>query len=196
MSKRKERYWTFILYPESAPEDWKDYLQKTGVKFAISPLHDRDINPTGEKKKEHYHIIGFWDGPTTYERVCEITDNLKCTIPQRVMQPVGAIRYLTHKDNPEKFRYDEKDIQVLNGLDLKDIDGLTKTMVEDIKRAIIQLSRVNNITEYSKMYDYLDENDFTDMLDVLSNHTIFFNAYFKSKHFTLMEELKKTLTKN
>lgn len=193
MSKRKERYWTFILYPESAPENWKEYLQQTGVQFAISPLHNKDKNPDGETKKEHYHIVGFWSGPTTYERVLEITENLNCPIPQRVMQPIGAIRYLTHKDNPEKYQYDEKDITVINGLDLKDINGLTKTMVEDLKRGIIHLAKELKITEYSSMYDWLDENDMIDMMDVFSNHTMFFNAYFKSKHF---RENEKLLTNN
>lgn len=193
MSKRKERYWTFVLYPESAPEDWKEYLQQTGVQWAISPLHDKDKNPDGELKKAHYHIVGFWSGPTTYERVYEITQDLNCPIPQRVMQPIGAIRYLTHKDNPEKYQYDEKDIQCINGLDLADINGLTKTMVEDLKRAIVHLARDLKITEYSSMYDWLDENDMRDMMDVFSNHTMFFNAYFKSKHF---REIQKELTKD
>lgn len=191
MSKRKERYWTFVLYPESSPEDWKEYLQQTGVQWAISPLHDKDKNPDGEVKKAHYHIVGFWSGPTTYERVYEITQDLNCPIPQRVMQPIGAIRYLTHKDNPEKYQYDEKDIQCINGLDLADINGLTKTMVKDLKRAIVHLARDLKITEYSSMYDWLDENDMRDMMDVFSNHTMFFNAYFKSKHF---REVQKELT--
>lgn len=188
----RERYWTFIVYPESAPENWKEILQQTGVQWAISPLHNKDKNPDGEIKKEHYHIVGFWKGPTSYSRVYEITQELNSPIPQRVMSPIGAIRYLTHKDNPEKYQYDEKEIQVINGLDLKDINGLTKTMVEDLKRAIIHLARELKITEYSSMYDWLDENDAVDMMDVFSNHTMFFNAYFKSKHF---REYEKELTR-
>lgn len=187
----KERYWTFIVYPESAPENWKEILQQTGVQWAISPLHDKDKNPDGEIKKAHYHIVGFWKGPTSYERVYDITQELNSPIPQRIMSPIGAIRYLTHKDNPEKYQYDEKEIQCINGLDLGDINGLTKTMVEDLKRAIVHLARDLKITEYSSMYDWLDENDMRDMMDVFSNHTMFFNAYFKSKHF---REVQKELT--
>ena len=192
MASKRERYWTFIVYPESAPENWKEILQETGVQWAISPLHDKDINITGEKKKPHWHVIGFWKGPTSYDRVLDLTEEIKATIPQRVMAPVGAIRYLTHKDNPEKAQYDEREITTINGLDLKDINGLTQTMVESIKREIIHLARELQITEYSSMYDWLDDKDMTDMIDVLSNHTIFFNAYFKSKHFRTYE---KELTK-
>ena len=51
MSKNvKKRNWAFVLYPESAPEDWKEQLRLSGLQGAISPLHDKDINPTGEPK--------------------------------------------------------------------------------------------------------------------------------------------------
>lgn len=61
----KKRYWAFVLYPESAPENWKEILQQTGLSCCVSPLHDKDINPTGEPKKAHYHIILCYSGPTT-----------------------------------------------------------------------------------------------------------------------------------
>ena len=42
MAKDKARYFTFLLYPESIPADWKQRLELIGVPIAISPLHDRD----------------------------------------------------------------------------------------------------------------------------------------------------------
>lgn len=56
---KKGRIWASVGYPESLPTDWKDKLIETGLQIAISPLHDKDINPTGEVKKPHYHFI-FW----------------------------------------------------------------------------------------------------------------------------------------
>ena len=61
MSAVKKRNWTFVLYPESAPADWREQLQKTGLLCAISPLHDRDVNPDGEVKKAHYHVILIYE---------------------------------------------------------------------------------------------------------------------------------------
>lgn len=72
----KKRYWAFVLYPESAPEDWKEILQMTGLSCCVSPLHDKDINPTGEPKKAHYHVILCYSGPTTLKCVKAITDQL------------------------------------------------------------------------------------------------------------------------
>ena len=98
----KERYWTFVAYPESLPDNWKDILQRTGLGVAISPLHNKDINPSGELKKEHYHILLCFNGPTTYNKVKSITDSLNATIPQRVLSCKGIIRYFTHKSKPFK----------------------------------------------------------------------------------------------
>ena len=62
----KKRYWAFVLYPESAPSDWRDIIQMTGLPFAVSPLHDKDLNADNTIKKAHYHIILCYPGPTTY----------------------------------------------------------------------------------------------------------------------------------
>ena len=110
MKNIKKRNWAFVLYPESAPENWKEILQQTGLGIAISPLHDKDVNPTGEVKKAHYHIILIYDGPTTYNNVRSLTESLGQPIPQPLEQVRGYYRYLTHKDNPEKYQYDDKDI--------------------------------------------------------------------------------------
>ena len=58
--EKNERYrnWSWIVYPESAPENWRTLLDETGEKWIESPLHDRDIyETTNEIKKAHRHII-------------------------------------------------------------------------------------------------------------------------------------------
>ena len=67
----KKRNWAFVLYPESAPADWREQLQKTGLQCAISPLHDKDMNPDNTPKKPHYHVILTYSGPTSYNVVKE-----------------------------------------------------------------------------------------------------------------------------
>ena len=44
MAKDKARYFTFLLYPESIPEDWEMKLESIGLPIAISPLHDKDLS--------------------------------------------------------------------------------------------------------------------------------------------------------
>lgn len=38
----KGRHFTFLIYPDSAPKDWKTLLELTDLPIAISPLHDMD----------------------------------------------------------------------------------------------------------------------------------------------------------
>ena len=114
----KKRNWAFVLYPESAPEDWREQLQKTGLQVAISPLHDKDLDPNGEPKKPHYHVIIIYSGPTTFSVVSALTASLNQPIPIPLESVRGNYRYFTHKDNPDKYQYDEKDITVLNGFNI------------------------------------------------------------------------------
>ena len=44
----KGRDWTFIVYPESAPSNWRDTLNKTHLRWIESPLHDKDVNADGK----------------------------------------------------------------------------------------------------------------------------------------------------
>ena len=134
MKDIKKRYWAFVLYPDSAPEDWKEQLQLTGLDIAISPLHNLDVNADGEVKKEHYHIILCYNGTTTFSNVKKLTvDRLNATIPQPLEHVKGYYRYLTHSDNPEKAQYSESDIVHLNGFNIFDyieVTGLEKTKLK------------------------------------------------------------------
>ena len=35
---------------DSAPADWQEILRQTGLQCAVSPIHDSDLDPTGEPK--------------------------------------------------------------------------------------------------------------------------------------------------
>ena len=177
----KKRNWTFVLYPESAPADWVDRLKISGLLVAISPLHDKDINPTGEKKKEHYHVILVYSGPTTYNAVEKFTRSLNATIPLPLESVKGMYRYFTHKDNPEKYQYNEFDILCLNGFNISDLVELTKAEVNEIKGRILKLIREIGIVEYASLIDFLLDNELIAEYDVAINNTFFFNTYICSK---------------
>ena len=180
MKNVKKRNWAFVLYPESAPNNWLDLLQQTGLQFCVSPLHDKDLNADDTLKKAHYHIILIYDGPTTYNNVRQLTEILGQPIPQPLEQVRGYYRYLTHKDNPEKYQYDEKDILSFNGFSIKDFIELTSSEVMQIKKSIQQFIRDNEILEYSLLMDVLLDNDLKDMYEVATNHTYFFDKYITS----------------
>lgn len=180
----KKRNWAFVLYPESAPADWREQLAKSGVQCAVSPLHDKDLNPTGEPKKPHYHVILVYGNPTTYNNVKSFTvGQLGQTIPQPLEQVRGYYRYLTHEDNPEKAQYSKSDIQTINGFAIQDFVELTRSETSKITREIVQLIRDNNITEYSVLMNILmDAGDgMTEHYEVARTNTLFFKSYLTSR---------------
>lgn len=177
MINKKARYWTFLAYTDSLQVDLYNWLIEEGLTFAISPLHDKDIDITGEPKKPHYHVLLEFPGPTTYKNVKEnICDRLGQPIPKIVMSIRGAYRYLTHMDNPEKAQYNDKDIQKSPTFELV----LTKTEITTIKILVIDDIREHRITEYFDLLDYYRKLGDYDRLDIVANNTIFFNTYLAS----------------
>ncbi len=181
MSKNtKKRNWAFVLYPESAPPDWKEQLRLSGLMGAISPLHDKDIDPTGEPKKPHYHIILIYGNTTTYSNVKAFTDKLNQPIPQALEQVRGYYRYLTHKDNPDKYQYSDSEIETFNGFNIADFIEVTKSEVTAMKNELLTLIRERQIDEYCQLIDYVQDNLDMNYFDVASSHTLFFNGYLRS----------------
>ena len=182
----KKRNWAFVLYPESAPKDWREQLQLTGLQCAVSPLHDRDVNPTGEPKKPHYHVILTYSGPTAYNVVKALTNGkLGQTIPQPLEQVRGYYRYLTHADNPEKAQYSAAEIETINGFDIRDFVEMTKSEVTRYKRELLAFIRDNDLMEYADLLDVLlDGGEATaDLFEVASNHILFLTKYIASRRY-------------
>lgn len=123
MSEARTRNWAFILYPESAGENWREWLEELGVSGAVSPEHNKDTEKDGSPKKPHHHVLLTFDGVKGYGQVCELVAGCPaagpgkkaCTIPQPVQSIKGATRYLIHKDNANKAQYSPEDIQRLGG---------------------------------------------------------------------------------
>lgn len=181
MKNIKKRNWAFVCYPDSLPLNWQDILIESGIACAISPLHDKDINPTGEPKKPHYHIILNYDNTTTYNNVCKFLEPFNCPIPQPLESIRGYFRYLTHKDNPEKYQYDSSDIVCFNGFDSSNYTELTQTQIDNLKFSIIDFIRDNNINEYSDLIEVLHNEETFEQWKVATTYTNFFNSYISSR---------------
>ena len=179
--KIKKRHWAFVAYPESLPGDWQEILRQTGLPIAISPLHDKDKNADGTVKKPHYHIILAYSGPTSFSVVKKITDKLNAPAPISLEAIKGYYRYFTHKDNPEKHQYAEKDIKTLNNFAILDFVEIKKSEVIKIKKDLQILILKECFVEYADFMDFV-LTELTDAeYDVASSHTYFFDKYICSR---------------
>lgn len=181
MKNIKARYWATVGYPESLPVDYLEKLRETGLQIAISPLHDRDLNPTGEIKKEHYHLIFAYEGPTTYNNVKSLCESFNMTIPIKLESVRGMYRYHLHLDNPEKVQYDDRDRILINGFDSNLVNELTKTEVNKYKKEILAFIEDNDILEYCDLVTTLLNNDMINLVDVATSHTMLFNTFICSR---------------
>lgn len=185
---KKGRIWASVLYPESLPKNYEEIIQKWGLPIALSPLHDKDIDPDGSIKKEHYHIIFYFDGPTTYNHVNDLCKELNGTIPIKLESLRGMYRYHIHIDNPDKYQYDDRDRKLYNGFDSKNADLLTENEIDKMTNELISFIEDNDILEYRDLLYILKENDMLILLKVAKKNTVLFNTYIKSKRHKLKEK--------
>ena len=132
----RTRNYATVVYPESAPENWQQLVTDAKIPMFISPLHDRDLNPTGEPKKPHYHVMVMYDNVKTKEQAemffksfggvgCEVINSIR-----------GYARYLTHADNPEKAQYSIEDVISLGGADYMHAIGTQADKAKSIREMV------------------------------------------------------------
>lgn len=152
----KHPYWWCVVYPESAPSNWKELIQETLLQAYISPLHDKDILPngTGEKKKPHHHVILQWDGPTTYSNAKKHMEAFGGVIqPRKIASLRGAVRYLCHLDSPDKAPYSQEDVICYNGADYETVISLQSDKYVSIEEMQDFCSRYS-ITSFVSLNTY------------------------------------------
>lgn len=176
----RARVWTSILYPESMPDNYLDILSNMQIPLVLSPLHDLDLQSDGSLKKPHYHLIIMYCGKKSYSQVCNDLSPLCGTIPQRVRDTRSTVRYLIHKDNPEKAQYLINDIKLFGGVSIRDY-FTDKINRDDLFEQIVDFIESEDITEFCDLVTYTRYNkpEWRDI--VFSSYTIFFNSYLTSR---------------
>lgn len=187
MAKPKARHFTFLIYPESAPDDWKQKLQETDLPIAISPLHDKDqreikdpFELTDEEtelynrgmlfKKPHYHCIVVYSNTVTADAV---RDRLRRALEddkKEILNKVQIIKkgiestykYLTHESitatEQNKYKYDKADIVHLNNFDIDRYIVLDAHDKEDMLDTILGVIDANGLENHKQLSRYMAEH--------------------------------------
>ena len=150
----RARAWTFIVYPESAPEGWREILNNQQLCWVCSPLHDKDVNATGEPKKPHWHILLSFSGKKGYRQIWSVSEAIKGTRPQVCHEQKALIRYFTHRDNPEKAQYKSSDIEAYGGFDLEEYLKPTASECMAIQNEMIEWCYRYNVMEFRTLQIY------------------------------------------
>lgn len=152
----RTRIYGCVVYPDSAPEDWLSKISSEYVPTFVSPLHDKDIDQTGEgqkPKKPHYHVMVMYDGVKTKEQFEEFEKKFGGVGCEIIASKRGYARYLCHLDNPEKQKYNIEDVLEFSGADYKDAIARDSDKYKSIK-AMISFIKNQHITSYCQFMDY------------------------------------------
>lgn len=152
-SDTRFRNFATVVYPESAPVEWFNILSDMLIPCFVSPLHDKDINPGGEIKKPHYHVVVMFEGKKSIEQVTDLFSSFGGVGCEKVNSIRGYARYLVHLDNPEKAQYSISDVRALCGADYSDVINLPSDDLNTI-REMLDFISLNSIYAYCDFLDY------------------------------------------
>ena len=177
---KRAKSWTVVAYPESLPENWLSLLRDSMVDCFVSPLHDKDVNPDGEVKKAHYHILFSFGSMKSLDQVKEICEGFGCTVhPQITKSYRNCARYLCHLDNPDKYQYPQSDVIEIGSCDYLASIGLPTdkyTMIGEM----IEFCEINQMYLYSTLVRYSQKYRPDWFRCLCDNSTMVMKEYLKS----------------
>lgn len=192
----KSKYFCTLLYPDSTTYDADMIIKALAdehLTFAVSPLHDRDVDDNGSLKKAHFHVLLAYASATTLNNIREWFS--VCGMPESELHSirvcasgVGYYRYLTHKDNPEKIQYDDNDIRVFNDSDelFKKFSKTSSDKINDLVRIFQIVDELNTISFHNLVhYLMLNERDLFKLLTTSSALAICVKEYQRSLEYDI-----------
>ena len=181
----RARLFTLVVYKDTTTYDYKEVLDYfRSLKYCAYILHDKDLkedlsDELDELKKAHYHIVVKYDNATTPQAISK-----KSGVPANYIQSIRSerqmIRYLIHKDHPDKYQYEYNDIQFTPSY-----EKVIKSSFDDLKTEEEQLLLIKDFIDSLK-----DTPDYTMKLFklIMYVNTNNYNRIYKryEKEFNLM----------
>jgi hypothetical protein len=168
-------------------------LSVYNVPWIESPLHDADINATGDEKKAHWHIYMEFSSVKAFSQVFDITKSLNTTIPQVCHSNIGLMRYMIHMDNPEKAQYKKSDIIAHCGAEIEKYFSISVTSRNCLIDEMMDYVDENRIMEISVLQRYARHERNDDWGKLLKEGGLYYIAtYIKSiRHMFEAEEQRE-----
>jgi len=149
----RSRVWATVIYPDSAPENFRDIIREEFIEGCLSPLHDKDITAQGEIKKAHYHFLMKFSSVKSQDQIQKITEKIKSVGEFHVKNERGYARYLFHMDDPDKVQYPMKDCICFCGYDIHTACQLPSDKANVIREMIAYIKK-ENIKYYHEFAEY------------------------------------------
>ena len=178
---KRSNKWAFLIYQESAPENYLGILEEMHIPFVLSPWHDKDVNKeTGEFKKPHKHGVLYFESLKSYTQVSDLLTK-KLNTPSHVevvMSPKGMYDYFIHAENPDKTLYNMDEIESGCGFELEQF--LITNNNEQFLSTVIDIIEEHNFTEFNNLVRYARVEN-PSLLNLIIDKTYFFAKYLDSR---------------
>lgn len=194
--KEKARYFCFLLYPDSCPQDVLERLTTLGQPIAISPKHDKDVaevnKETGEirYKKTHVHCIYVANNNVTADSVrkkLQRTLGAQAVNMVKICDNVGNYyKYLTHESADAiakgKPQYDKEQIKLLNNFDIDRYTDTSKEAKEDMLKKICDLIMDHKLCNIIRLMEFVRAEDCgvseRNLMDAVQSYSTVLRLFF------------------
>lgn len=178
MATNQYRSFNWVMYTESLPPNWMDYLDSLHVPI-ICAIHDKDVwseldeennseHRAGTLKKEHIHGLSMFDGKKSLKQMLEMLAPLGVTYCEPTHNVQSFTRYLLHMDNPDKAQYDKGCLITFGGAVADFTRTIPQSEIQSILKQIGEFIREQGVTEFSELWFYAMDNE-PDWFTVLNN---------------------------
>lgn len=179
-----------MLYEDSCVPNWQEILENEHIP-SMWIYHDKDVNPTGEPKKPHWHVVLCFDGKKSPDQLQKYADMLGSAngVYQVVNSLRGYARYLCHLDNPEKTQYDSGCVHTV-AIDYDSIIG----MASDKYRAVSEMMDfcdTEGIVSYYELMNYSRIHRYDWFKCLCDTSSVVMMEFLKSKRWTEEQKLLK-----
>ena len=197
----KARFFTGLIYEDSAPNDYEQQLRDSLRQYLLSPWHTPDPvedMESGALKtlKKHRHLMYCHGNSVTAKAARE-------AMPDWVVLPasdqgfiVGSYRnlsrYFLHLDQPDKQQFEgkpEKNLTVLNNFPLDLSKELTKSERRQLKIELWNFCRQNSIVEYAELMNSLADTQEWDMFELAFDSQSKIEGYIRSNRHSFCKEM-------
>lgn len=142
--KIKSKIFSTVLYEDSTSYKYEEIIKNikaNSVQYAYI-VHDKDVTTqsdieeqegieenlvkyVGEQKKKHTHVVWIVDNSIQLGLAANIM-GIPSNYVKKVKNKVGALQYLIHKNNPEKYQYEAENV-------VTNIENFRKKYTEDLE---------------------------------------------------------------
>lgn len=178
----RARNWCFLLYPESMKKDAFEQLASWCIPAAVSPLHD----PDPDHMKPHYHVVLAFSGKKSYAQMKGLAEKIGGVVAPANLAKVedlgGMIRYLVHKDNPDKQQFaSHTEIRSFAGLNIEKFFELSTQELQQVVSDMMQFVKEHNILEFQELADACVAYNPEWFHALITRCTYVMNMYIKSR---------------